>query len=151
MISDHALCRCRAPALTAAIFEIPCSPSNVALSSATCSPRGKSPQRKRDGYDPMPAGASAHTEHIPRNEERLSQLPILDRQTLGEPWADKHAPAVGLSLQHQHHVVPKPAATQSAAPADMGADVPAYRALSTIPRACCTHGQTSGFASPTQR
>src|SRR5262249_16199636 len=41
--------------------------------------------------------------------------------------------AVGFSVQHQHHVVPKPATTQSAASADMGADVPAYRALPTVP------------------
>src|SRR5262249_13737354 len=42
------------------------------------------------------------------------------------------ASAVGFPLQHQHHVVPKPAATQSAAPADVGANVPAYRALPTV-------------------
>ena len=40
------------------------------------------------------------------------------------------------SSESRHHVVPKPAATQSAAPADVGTDVPSNRTLPTAtPRA----------------
>src|SRR5215472_14434984 len=46
--------------------------------------------------------------------------------------ADQHISAVGLPLSHQHHLVPKSAATQPAAPADMGADDPTYQAVPTV-------------------
>src|ERR1700693_4922422 len=50
--------------------------------------------------------------------------------------ADQHTPAVGLPLSHQHHLVPKSAATQPAAPADLGTDDPTYQAIPTVtPRA----------------
>jgi putative DNA primase/helicase len=44
---------------------------------------------------------------------------------------DQHIPAVGLPLSHQHHLVPKSAATQPAASADVGTDGPTYQAVPT--------------------
>ncbi len=46
--------------------------------------------------------------------------------------ANQHLPAVGLPLSHQHSLVPKSAATQPAAPADVGTDGPTYRAIPTV-------------------
>src|SRR6266699_3674126 len=60
------------------------------------------------------------------------------RQTRGGSFrllrgADKHLSAVGLPLSRQHRLVPKAAATQPAAPANLGTDDPAYRAVPTVP------------------
>src|SRR5260370_24585347 len=41
-------------------------------------------------------------------------------------------PAVGLPLSHSHHLVPKSAATQPAASADVGTDGPTYQAVPTV-------------------
>src|SRR6202166_738739 len=46
--------------------------------------------------------------------------------------ADQHIPAVGLPLSHQHYLVPKSAATQPAASADVGAHGPTYQAVPTV-------------------
>src|ERR1700684_1145565 len=46
--------------------------------------------------------------------------------------ADQHIPAVGLPLSHQHHLVPKSAATQPAASAVVGTDGPTYQAVPTV-------------------
>ena len=46
--------------------------------------------------------------------------------------ADQHIPAVGLPLSHQHHLVPQSAATQPAAPADLGTDDPTHQAVPTV-------------------
>ena len=46
--------------------------------------------------------------------------------------ADQHIPAVGLPISHQHHLVPKSAATQPAASADVGTDGPTYQAVPTV-------------------
>jgi hypothetical protein len=45
---------------------------------------------------------------------------------------DQHIPAVGLPLSYQHHLVSKSAATQPAAPADVGTDGQTYQAIPTV-------------------
>ena len=46
--------------------------------------------------------------------------------------ADQHLPADGLPLSHQHHLVPKSAATQPAEPADVGTDDPTHQAVPPV-------------------
>ena len=46
--------------------------------------------------------------------------------------ADQYTSAVGIPLSHQHYLVPKSAATQPAASADVGTDGPTYQAIPTV-------------------
>jgi hypothetical protein len=91
---------------------------------------GRKTQRKR---------MKAKLREIKETLRRLRHTPIDEQgRWLGTMMkgllrgADQHISAVGLPLSHQHNLVPKSAATQPAASADVGTDDPTYQAVPTV-------------------